>query len=200
MTSQDSKENSFLQHDMLVVLVGAAVLAIGFLVQGGTAQVKTDWTSWTRDGLTVRYPKNSLWQPPTGEGWPARFVSGQCSDDPKESCGDNPPASIEVAEYDDEMGLGEIEAGKAHAEAYAARAKREIVPESVRVIGDKEWKCGRFGYVPVGVTREVLAIECSVVNNKKLYIVTLSAPEAYLAALEPQVIGTLALKSGEESK
>ena len=42
---------------------------------------------------------------------------------------------------------------------------------------------------------ESIAIECSLTAGKKLYVVTLAGPEAYVAALEPEVIGTLAVRS-----
>jgi len=156
--------------------------------------VNATYTTWTKDGLTVRYPKNNLWQPPTGTDYPQIMLSGQCSMNPKEQCGDTPPARVEVRVYEDEMGLGSIEAGSQHEKDYASRAKRAISAEAPQMIGDKEWQCSRFGYVPLNASRETLAVECVIVNNKKVYIVTLAGPERYLAELEPQIIGKLVLQ------
>src|SRR5262245_59412869 len=99
--STKTKENAFFTHDLLVVGLGAAIVAVASLAQGAA---KTEFTSWEREGLTVRYPKSSLWQPPTGDSYPQIVLSGQCSTNTKDKCGDRSPARVEVRIYEDEMG------------------------------------------------------------------------------------------------
>ncbi len=188
------KSNLFYQHDLLVLIGGAALVAVGWIAQGGAGASKTSYTSFARDGLTVPYPKNAKWTAPTSEAYPARIESSQCSNDPKASCADLPTASIVVRMYDDSMGLGEAQAGKDHDAEYNDRAKRMIAAEAPRDIGGKQWKCTRFAYVPKSSHVETTAVECTIVNNKKLYVVTLSGPEKYLNKLEPDTIGKLVLQ------
>jgi hypothetical protein len=183
----------FYTHDLIVLLGGAALVAVGILVQGGTS-AKATYVSFERDGLSVPYPQSAAWLPPDGDGYPAIISSAQCSSDPKATCADQPTARIAVRVYDDAMGLGEAQFGKDHDDEYKSRAKRIIAAEAPRDIAGKPWKCMRFAYVPVGAKSESVAIECSLVERKKLYAVTLAGPAAYVSTLEPDVIDHLIVK------
>jgi hypothetical protein len=191
-TEATQTENPFFKHDLIVLIGGAALVLVGVLAQGG--RTKVSFTSFSRDGLTVPYPQSPKWSGPTSESYPARIESSQCSTDPKMACNDTPTAQIVVRNYDDAMGLGEAQAGKDHDAAYGDRAKRIVSPEATRKIGDKEWKCTTFAYVPVGARTETMAEECTIVNNKKLYVVTLSGPEKYVKQLDPDTMGKLVLQ------
>jgi hypothetical protein len=142
----------------------------------------------------VPYPQSAAWFPPTSDGYPAIISSAQCSSNPKAACADQPTARIAVRVYDDTMGLGQAQSGKDHDAEYGSRAKRLIDAEASRDIAGKDWKCTRFAYVPAGAKSESVAIECSLVNHKKLYVVTLTGPEAYVRTLEPDIINHLAVK------
>lgn len=190
MTAQGSQ---FHAHDLAVLVGGAALVVVGVLVQGGTGPA-TAYASLERDGLSVPYPQSARWFPPTGGGYPAIISSAQCSSDPKVACADQPTARIAVRVYDDEMGLGQAQFGKDHDAEYGDRAKRLIAAEAPRTISGKPWRCSRFAYVPSGARSESVAVECALVDRKKLYVVTLAGPEAYLQTLEPDVINHLAVK------
>ena len=186
-------ERGFHRHDAMVLLGGAVLVAIGVLVQPG-ATAQATFATLEREGLSVRYPQSAAWFPPTGAGYPAVITSVQCSSDPRAACANQPTARIAVRVYDDAMGLGQAQSGKDHDAEYGDRAKRVLAAEAARDIGGKPWKCMRFAYVPVGARSESIAIECSLVESKKLYVVTLAGREGYVATLEPEVIGTLAVK------
>lgn len=196
--ASNPNENSYWRHDMLPFFSGAAIVAIGVLAQGGSGgTAKPSWTSFERDGLTVQYPKSNLWQGPTGDGYPAIILSGQCSMDPKAQCGETLPARIEVRVSDvsiDRTGAADVGQHRQQDYASGTPAYKETAPDEARKIGEKEWTCGRFSYVPKGASAFTAAIECATVNNDKVYIVTLTGPDKYLGELESQVIGTLALK------
>jgi hypothetical protein len=179
----------------MVLLGGAVLVAIGVLVQPG-ASAQATYATLERDGLSVRYPRSATWLPPTGTGYPAIISSVQCSSDPKVACANQPTARIAVRVYDDAMGLGQAQSGKDHDAEYGDRARRVLAAEAPRDIAGKAWKCMRFAYVPVGARSESTAVECSLVNRKKLYVVTLAGPEAYVSTLEPEVIGTLTMTPG----
>jgi hypothetical protein len=185
--------NPFYRHDLVVLLGGAALVAVGVLVQGA-AGAETTFTSLERDGLSVPYPQSARWFPPTGKGYPAVIGSAQCSSDPRAACAGQPTAQITVRVYDDAMGLGKAQFGKDHDAEYGDRAKRIIADEAPRDIAGKPWKCERFAYVPVDAKSESVAIECSLADHKKLYAVTLAGPEAYVSTLEPDVINHLIVK------
>jgi hypothetical protein len=203
-----SSSHPFHTHDLIVLVGGAALVAIGVIAQGG-AGADAVYTTFERDGLSVPYPQSAKWFAPataapgvaagvvsgvTAGGVPAVIGSAQCSSDPKALCAGQPTAQITVRVYDDELGLGPAQFGRDHAAEYGARAKRIIAAEAPRELGGKPWLCARFAYVPVGARSESVAIECSLASNKKLYAVTLSGPEAYVATLEPNVIGKLVVK------
>ena len=183
----------FHRHDLIVLLGGAVLVALGSLALGG-ASAELPYTSFEREGLTVRYPQSTKWFPPTGADYPAIIGSAQCAPDPRVACAGRPTARIAVRVYDDALRLGEVQSGKDHDAEYGDRAKRIITAESPRDIGGKAWRCTRFAYVPVAATSESVAIECSFVNDKKLYVVTLAGPEAYVSLLEPEVINKLVVK------
>lgn len=183
----------FHRHDAMVLVGGAVLVAIGVLVQPG-ASAQPTYATLERDGLSVRYPQSAAWFPPTGGGYPAVITSVQCSSDPRAACANQPTARITLRVYDDAMGLGQAQSGKDHDAEYGDRAKRMLAPESPSDIGGKSWRCMRFAYVPVGARAESIAIECSLTASRKLYVVTLAGPEAYVATLESDVIGTLAVK------
>jgi len=186
-------DSRFHRHDALVLVGGAVLVAIGVLVQPG-ASAQTTYATLERDGLSVRYPQSAAWFPPTSAGYPAVITSVQCSSDPRVACANQPTARIALRIYDDVMGLGQAQSGKDHDAEYGDRAKRMLAAEAPRDIGGKPWRCMRFAYVPVGARAESIAIECSLTASKKLYVVTLAGPEAYVATLEPDVIGTLSVK------
>ena len=185
-------DGRFHRHDLMVLVGGAALVAIGVLVQPG-ASAQAAYAVLERDGLAVRYPRSAAWFPPAGAGDPAVITSVQCSSDPRAACAGQPTARIALRVYDDAMGLGQAQSGKDHDAEYGDRAKRMLAAEAPRDLGGKPWRCMRFAYVPVGARSESIAIECSLTASKKLYVVTLAGPEAYVAALEPEVIGTLAV-------
>src|SRR5262249_51047538 len=114
--------------------------------------------------------------------------------DPKVACADEPTARITARVYDDAMGLGQAQSGVDHDAEYGDRAKRIIAGDAPRDIAGKPWRCMRFAYVPVGAKSESAAVECSLVHGKKLYVVTLAGPEAYVSTLEPEVINKLVVK------
>lgn len=186
---------AFHRHDALVLLGGAALVAIGVLVQPG-ASAQVAYATLERDGLSVRYPQSATWFPPAGTGYPAIISSVQCSSDPEVACANLPTAQIAVRVYDDAMGLGQAQAGKDHDAAYGDRARRVLAAEAPREIAGKAWRCMRFAYVAVGARSESIALECALVASRKLYVVTLAGPEDYVRTLEPEVIGTLAVKPG----
>jgi hypothetical protein len=183
----------FHRHDLMVLVGGAALVAIGLAVQAATGAA-TAYTSLERDGLSVPYPQSAAWFPPTGDGYPAVISSAQCSSNPKLACADRPTARITVRVYDDTMGLGQAQFGKDHDAEYGHRAKRLVAAEASRDIGDKTWRCTRFAYVPAGARSESLATECSLVHHKKLYAVTLAGPETYVRTLEPDIINHLIVR------
>jgi hypothetical protein len=192
-----SSAHPFHTHDLLVLVGGAALVAIGVIVPSGGGS-DAAYTTFERDGLSVPYPQSAKWFPPAttvaSAGSPHVIGSAQCSSDPKAPCTDQATAQITVQVYDDEMGLGPAQFGRDHSAEYGDRAKRIIAAEAPRELGGKRWLCARFAYVPVGARSESVAIECSLASNKKLYAVTLTGPEAYVATLEPNVIGNLAVK------
>ena len=183
----------FHRHDAMVLVGGAVLVAIGALVQPG-ASAQVTYATFERDGLSVRYPQSAAWFPPTTGGYPAVITSVQCSSDPRAACANQPTARIALRVYDDAMGLGQAQSGKDHDAEYGDRAKRVLAAETPSDIGGKQWRCMRFAYVPVGARVESIAIECSLTARRKLYVVTLAGPEAYVATLEPEVIGTLTVK------
>lgn len=185
----------FYTHDLIVLLGGAALVAIALIAQR-TTSAEPAYTSLDRDGLSVPYPQSATWFPPTGDWLPAIISSAQCSLDPKAVCVDRPTARIVVRVYDDVMGIGQAQAGKDHEAEYGNRAKRIIAAEAPRTIEGKTWMCTRFAHVAVGGTSESVAVECSLASNKKLYVVTLTGPEAYVSALEPDIIDKLVVKAG----
>jgi len=187
----------FYTHDAMVLVGGALLVAFGVLVQP-SARAQTSFATLERDGLSVRYPQSATWFPPAGNGYPAIISSAQCSSDAKVACAGQPTARIAVRIYDDAMGLGQAQSGKDHDAEYGDRAKRILAAEAERDIAGKAWKCMRFAYVPVGARSETVAVECSLMLGKKLYVVTLAGPDGYVSTLEPEVIGTLAVKTAEE--
>ena len=188
-----ARVHPFHTHDLIVLVGGAALVALGLAVQSATG-AQAAFTALERDGLSVRYPQSAAWFPPTGDGYPAIISSAQCSANPRAACAGQPTARIAVRVYDDTMGLGQAQSGKDHDAEYGSRAKRVIAAEAPRRIAGVDWTCTRFTYVPPGARSESVAIECSLVQRKKLYVVTLAGPEAYVAALEPDVIDHLAVK------
>ena len=186
-------EHSFYRHDLIVLVGGAALVAIGLAIAGASSDA-TSYSVFERDGLSVPYPQSAAWFPPAGDGYPAIISSAQCSSNPRAACADQPTARITVRVYDDAMGLGQAQFGRDHDAEYGSRAKRRVAAEAPRSIGDATWKCASFAYVPPGARSESLAIECSLVQHRKLYAVTLAGPEAYVRTLEPDVIGHLVVK------
>ena len=189
-TARDS--HAFYRHDLIVLLGGAALVAIGVIASATNAAPA--YALFERDGLSVPYPHSARWFPPTSAGYPAVIGSAQCSSDPDLACGDQPTARIVVAVYDDAMGLGAVRSGRDHDAAYGGRARRVITAEALRNIAGKMWTCMRFAYVPVGAKSESAAIECSLAHRRRLYVVTLSGPESYLSALEPDIIDNLVVR------
>lgn len=185
----------FHTHDAMVLVGGAALVAIGVLLQPST-NAQASYATFERDGLSVRYPQSATWFPPAGPGYPAIISSAQCSSDSRVACAGQPTARIAVRVYDDAMGLGQAQSGKDHDAEYGDRAKRIVAAEAPRDIAGKPWTCMRFAYVPVGARSEIVAVECSLPSSKKLYVVTLAGPDGYVSALEPEVIGTLAVTGG----
>ena len=183
----------FHTHDAMVLVGGAALVAIGVLLQPST-NAQASYATFERDGLSVPYPQSAAWFPPTRDGYPAILSSAQCSSDPRDPCAGQPSARIAVQVYDDAMGLGQAQSGKDHEAEYGARAKRMIAAEAPRSIAGVDWKCTRFAYVPAGARSESVAIECALASHKKLYVVTLSGPEPYLRTLEPDIMDHLAVK------
>src|SRR5215470_3399113 len=96
----------FYTHDLIVLLGGVALVAIGLVAQLVTSAGPA-YTSLERDGLSVPYPQSATWFPPTGDQFPAIISSAQCSLDPKVVCADRPTARIVVRVYDDVMGIGQ---------------------------------------------------------------------------------------------
>lgn len=190
MTAQS---HPFHSHDLIVLVGGAALVAIGLAVRGATGAATT-YTTFERDGLSVPYPQSAAWFPPTRDGYPAVISSAQCSSNPRTACDGQPSARVAVQVYDDAMGLGQAQSGKDHDAEYGSRAKRLIAAEAPRSIAGVDWKCTRFAYVPAGARSESVAIECALASHKKLYVVTLSGPEPYMHTLEPDIIDHLAVK------
>jgi hypothetical protein len=184
----------FYTHDAMVLVGGAVLVAIGVLVQP-SARAHGDYATLERDGLSVRYPRSATWFPPAGSAYPAVISSAQCSSDPRVACAGQPTARIAVRVYDDAMGLSRAQSGKDHDAEYGDRAKRMLAAEAPRDIAGKAWTCMRFAYVPVGARTEVVAVECSLLSEKKLYVVALAGPDGYVSTLEPEIIGTLAVKA-----
>jgi hypothetical protein len=188
-----AREHPFHAHDLLVLVGGAALVALGLVVRSTTGAATT-YATFERDGLSVRYPQSASWFPPTGAGYPAIISSAQCSSNPRAACADLPTARIVVRVYDDAMGLGQAQFGKDHDAEYGNRAKRLIAAEEPRSIAGKEWKCTQFAYVPSSARSESVAIECALAHQRKLYAVTLTGPAAYVRTLEPDIINHLAVK------
>ena len=90
-----TRPNPFHSHDLIVLVGGAALVAIGLLARGATGGAAT-YASFERDGLSVPYPQSAAWFPPTGDGYPAIISSAQCSSNPKVACADQPTARVFV--------------------------------------------------------------------------------------------------------
>src|SRR6266481_3304675 len=113
-------DSPFHTHDLIVLVGGAALVAIGVAI-GGSAGTAS-YAMFERDGLSVPYPQNARWFPPTATASPAIDPTGedprpagtavgvptprarlsaiissvQCSSDASAACADQPTARIAV--------------------------------------------------------------------------------------------------------
>lgn len=181
------RPSPYLAHDVLVVIVAAALLVAGWLAHG--AMTRPELATLDRHGLTLQAPRG--WLP---SGAPSDTLPAETSWQPV----DEPNVKLEVRvqnrpAFDGPLQpLLDLARGRRYGELY----KRLSVDD--RVVGGRTWLRSRYTYAfkPTEDDAPMVAsaVEYALVNGDKLYVVTVHGPDDRVEALEASLLRTLKVR------
>lgn len=186
-TKAASADGWFLGHDLLVHVVAALLLIGGWLAYTSSSEASS--STFKRLGLTFSYPAGWLPDAPFSEELPVD-VSYASIEDARVRVNvrisQKPPVEGPI---DTVLALRRA---RKHGEMYKA-LKTEI-----KTMGGLEWTRTEYVYAfkPTEDAEPQLAnaVEYGIVNNDKLYAVSVHGPKDRVAALEREILGTLSVQ------
>jgi hypothetical protein len=177
----------FIAHD-LVVWVGAIVLLLGGWLAYSSATAPK-MKRFDRHGLTFSYPSGWLGEDADPQGFPSKVTFTDLKDASQR---------VEVRITEKPLLDGPIGIVLENDRVQKYRGMYKRMDSGERQVNGKTWSRAEFVYAFKATEDDapqvVNAVEYGLVNNDKLYVVSVHGPKGRVGTLERDVLGTLSLK------